>query len=546
MDDGDAPAVLYFAGACQGSPGAGAAGFVISRGEDAVASGHAFVDEETTSSVADFRGLLMGLSMALDLGIMRIHVKGNSEVVVYTVRGVLRVGQEHHLMPDCERAHFLAKRFQSFDVERIARPLNAWASAEAKLGFLRELRDVNIVVARGGYDPLPWTGRGRGRKPRWRSDSLEIINPYSGARRPLPSMPKFKNPDHPDYDEDFGDLEVGVATLGDRVYFLGGECVSRCYPGGVRSLDIRTGKWRRHASLPDSENPEYAMSLCAGARFAGGSFCKRTGCAVVATAGKIYQIGGKVVDDSCGDAHASHHTDVYDPNIDTWAIGPRTAAPRMHASAVVCDGYVIVCGGTGSVIVELDGFENYGPNQQIAVDTVEVLDVYRQPLTWLSVAPLPERLAGVVLISYDGAVYALGGQAIEYDSPAKGATCRTRCVRTVYVLDIAAGPERAVWETLPKLPMATAYGTVIDLGSGHFCISSAGHVDLIVAVGRCSAHGGQFQCAVVREGWPCDVKRSAFFNRSASGVCLGAERDSQASLGAVDPTRLSGCSHFLV
>lgn len=550
------PFVLHFAGLCKGSsPGPGSSGFVLSRGDSStvIASGHALSSEETTKSVAEYHGLLMGLSTALHLGIRHILAKGNSEVVVYTVRGVLRVRQQH-LAPHCRRARFLAARFDSFAIERTSD--NGRAVAEANKGFDRELRDVNVIVARGGYDPLPWTERGSGRPARWKSDSIEIVNPYTGARRMLPSMPKFKNPECPDYDENFGDLEVGAATFGDRVYFVGGECVSRSYPGGVRSIDVRTGKWRRHSSLPEQVKNS--------------AFRKRTGCAVSAVAGKIWQIGGKYVDD--GDAHACHDTDIYDPAKDVWTVGPKTSAPRMHASAVSCDGFLVVCGGTGSVIVDIDGFENYGPSQQTAVDQVEVLDVYRRPLAWMTASPLPEKLAGVVLLAYDGAVFAVGGQAIVYDSPAKGAKCTTTYVRSVYALDMSpssafesstGGPGVTSvysnqWDTLQRLPVATAYGTVFDLGSGYFCIAASGHADLLLRFERVpqttnnnstptQSNGRRpFRCQVLREGWPCDTQRPALSERSASGVCLGAERASQASLALVDPASLSGPSRLLV
>lgn len=544
MGDEEEAAVLFFAGACRGSaPGPGAAGFVLRRGDVEVGSGHAFVDEETTKSVAEFNGLLLGLSAALDAGVRRLEARGDSEVVVYTTRGALRIRQ-HHLMPHCRRAQHLARRFESFAIERVSAAANASAVAEATLGLGRELRAINVVVARGGYDPLPWTDRGRGRPARWKSDSVEMVNPYTGARRALPSMPAFKNPDCPDYDEDFGDVDVGAATLRDRVYFIGGECVSRTYPGGVRSLDLRTGRWHRHASLPD--NGEMVASTPSSGRRRGPpqGFCKRTGCAVVSSGGHIYQIGGKFVDETCGDAHACHDTDVYDPRKDEWRSGPRTAAPRMHASAVACDGLIFVVGGTGSVVVELDGFEHYGPNQQRAVDSVECLDASR-PLAWLAVAPLPEKLAGVVLLAYDGAVYALGGQAIVYESPAKGAKCHTKYTRGVYVLDVSRGPQGAAWTQLRHLPVATAYAAVFDLGSGLFCLASSGHADLLVDVRRSHARGGHPRCEVLREGWPCDTHYAALFDRRASGVCLGAERSSRAALALVDTNTLSGSSRFV-
>lgn len=515
---------LHFDGECRGNPGPGAAGWVVSRAGQEVASGHTFLDEETTHSVAKFSGLIFGLRAAIDLGVRRLRVKGHSEVVVYTVRGVLRVRQDH-LMPQCERALALASRFESLEIERVPKELNTRATDEATRGFSRRLRDINVVVARGGYDPLPWTDRGRGRPARWKSDSVEIVNPYTGARRPLPSMPAFTNPLQPDYDEDFGDVDVRVATLDCRLYLVGGETVSRSYTGGVRSLDLSTGAWTRHASLPDPDAYSPTSSS---------AFRKRTGCAVVATGGSLFQIGGKVVDESCGDAYACHETDVYDVKRDRWSAGPRTGAPRMHASAVACDGLVYVVGGTGSVIADLDGFENYGPSQQHAVEAVEVLDPRRRPLAWQTIAPLPARLAGVVLVAYDGIIFAIGGQRIDYESPERGARCRTRYVRTVYALDVSAGPDLAVWDSLQKLPVATAYADVFPLGHGLFCVASSGHADLIIDVRRSQLQGDRPRCHVVREGWPRNPRHDALYERHSSGVCLGAERGSRAALGLVD------------
>jgi ribonuclease HI len=86
--------VLFFDGACKGNPGAGGAGWVIFTKERTLGFGWRFLDD-CTNNVAEYQGLVDGLTYALEHDIKNLDVRGDSKLVVMQVKGGWKVNAVH-------------------------------------------------------------------------------------------------------------------------------------------------------------------------------------------------------------------------------------------------------------------------------------------------------------------------------------------------------------------------------------------------------------------------------------------------------------------
>jgi ribonuclease HI len=117
-------------GAARGNPGPAAYGFVLlDSGGVAVAEvgevlGHA------TNNVAEYQGLIAGLERARLLGVRRLAVRLDSELVVRQLLGEYRV-KNPGLKPLFTRASALFCEFEEIDIQHIRRQENKQADALA-------------------------------------------------------------------------------------------------------------------------------------------------------------------------------------------------------------------------------------------------------------------------------------------------------------------------------------------------------------------------------------------------------------------------------
>jgi ribonuclease HI len=105
--DSDKTYTLYFDGGSRGNPGMAGAGMTIydeSLGTE-VWSGHEYLGSNKTNNEAEYAALSTGLLCAKALGVQRIHVKGDSQLVIKQIRGEYRVNSPK-LLPyyDCVMA----------------------------------------------------------------------------------------------------------------------------------------------------------------------------------------------------------------------------------------------------------------------------------------------------------------------------------------------------------------------------------------------------------------------------------------------------------
>ncbi len=125
-----APWLLWADGAARGNPGPAAAGYVLDDAEGLPVASGGIALGKATNNVAEYQALLAGLSRALELGVVAIDVRMDSELVVRQMSGIYRVKHEG-LKPLFAEAQVLSRRFARFTIRHVPREQNVRADAEA-------------------------------------------------------------------------------------------------------------------------------------------------------------------------------------------------------------------------------------------------------------------------------------------------------------------------------------------------------------------------------------------------------------------------------
>jgi non-specific serine/threonine protein kinase len=106
--------------------------------------------------------------------------------------------------------------------------------------------------------------------------------------------------------------------------------------------------------------------------------------------GKIYLLGGRW--QTPGELNS---IEIYDPEDDSWVLGPPMAEVRSGFGAAVLGGKIFVLGGE----IIISGLET--------LDSVEIFDP--ESGSWSFAPPMPFALHGVPAAVSDEALYVLGG-----------------------------------------------------------------------------------------------------------------------------------------
>ena len=120
--------VVHVDGGARGNPGPAAAAAVLSTADgDVVDEAHEYLGV-ATNNVAEYRGLLLGLRRARELGADEIEVVNDSELVAKQVKGEYKV--KH---PDMKPLHAAAREalgdFGRWSIRSVPRAENAAADA---------------------------------------------------------------------------------------------------------------------------------------------------------------------------------------------------------------------------------------------------------------------------------------------------------------------------------------------------------------------------------------------------------------------------------
>ena len=120
--------VVHVDGGSRGNPGPAAAAAVVSSPDGDVLDEAAVTLGETTNNVAEYRGLLLGLERARELGASEVEVVNDSELVARQVNGEYKVKS-----PDMVELHAQARRaldgFEAWSIRSVPRAQNAAADA---------------------------------------------------------------------------------------------------------------------------------------------------------------------------------------------------------------------------------------------------------------------------------------------------------------------------------------------------------------------------------------------------------------------------------
>ncbi|MEJ2672803.1 MAG: ribonuclease HI family protein [Deltaproteobacteria bacterium] len=129
---------LYCDGASRGNPGQAGAGVVLvdACGDIRVQYGEYL--GQTTNNVAEYQALILGLNMALNLGVKKIQVFADSELLVRQLKGRYQV-KAAHLRPLYEAATAALKEFESSGISHVPRAENYLADRQANRAIDRKL-----------------------------------------------------------------------------------------------------------------------------------------------------------------------------------------------------------------------------------------------------------------------------------------------------------------------------------------------------------------------------------------------------------------------
>ena len=119
---------MHVDGGARGNPGPAAAGAVISAPDGEVLAEAAEPIGVATNNVAEYRGLLLGLERARELGATEVEVVNDSELVAKQVNGIYKV--KHRDMKPLHAAALQALRgFERWSIRSVPRAQNADADA---------------------------------------------------------------------------------------------------------------------------------------------------------------------------------------------------------------------------------------------------------------------------------------------------------------------------------------------------------------------------------------------------------------------------------
>lgn len=127
-------AILWTDGAARGNPGPAGIGALLKTPSGEVLSADSAYLGEATNNVAEYKALLLGLERALALGVKKIEVRADSELLIKQIKGQYQV-RNAGLRPLYEAALKLLSRFEASTLSHVRREHNAEADRLANAGI---------------------------------------------------------------------------------------------------------------------------------------------------------------------------------------------------------------------------------------------------------------------------------------------------------------------------------------------------------------------------------------------------------------------------
>jgi len=130
---------LYCDGASRGNPGQAGAGAVLIDASGDIRGQYGEYLGQTTNNVAEYQALLLGLKMARNLGVKKIQIFADSELLVRQIKGRYRV-KAAHLLPLYEVAQHALKGFETNNISHVPREMNHLADRLANCAIDQKTR----------------------------------------------------------------------------------------------------------------------------------------------------------------------------------------------------------------------------------------------------------------------------------------------------------------------------------------------------------------------------------------------------------------------
>jgi ribonuclease HI len=184
-------ATMHIDGAARGNPGPAAYAVVIARDGRPVVE-EADVIGTATNNVAEYTALVRGLERAAELGVRRLAVFSDSELLVKQMNGEYRV-KHPDLQPLYEVANRLKKAFDAVTITHVRREQNKRADALGNEALDGKRKGGSLIPGpsplRGGEDaetPPSRGGKGAGGSGSLspatvRDDALEVLRSAAQA-----------------------------------------------------------------------------------------------------------------------------------------------------------------------------------------------------------------------------------------------------------------------------------------------------------------------------------------------------------------------------
>src|SRR5687767_14830438 len=139
---------LEFDGGSRGNPGPAGIGVVLRAADRTPLVTLGRFIGRATNNVAEYSALIAGFRKAKELGAKRVHVRGDSELIIKQMRGEYRV-KHPDLKPLWEEAEHLSHQFDEVKFEHGYREKNELADRLANLAMDRkgEVADAEDVAS---------------------------------------------------------------------------------------------------------------------------------------------------------------------------------------------------------------------------------------------------------------------------------------------------------------------------------------------------------------------------------------------------------------
>ncbi len=122
-------AKIFTDGGSRGNPGHSASAYVICKMDDSVVEKSGSYIGMATNNQAEYFGFLRGLERARELGINRIHLFSDSQLVVNQMNGVYKI-KNQELLPIYQDTKAVAEGFEKITFSYVPREMNKTADTE--------------------------------------------------------------------------------------------------------------------------------------------------------------------------------------------------------------------------------------------------------------------------------------------------------------------------------------------------------------------------------------------------------------------------------